>query len=215
MTSNNLRRLILVLLTSAIMQLFATYALASDNGFYLGVSTGLFIPSDSNVTNKAGNASATVTFDPGFVVSTVGGYAFKNGLRVEGEFSYRRAELDKGKVAGVGEWKIDCPVWAYSGLANVYYDIKTDTPITPYLGGGIGFSNVNVGKASYNGTTIWLADDDSVFAYQVGAGFGYNINKNAVIDLGYRYFSTSDVKFELSDADFKSHNITVGIRYKF
>jgi len=40
------------------------------------------------------------------------------------------------------------------------------------------------------------SEDDTVFAYQIGAGAGYAVNKNITIDLKYRYFATEDPDFE-------------------
>lgn len=34
-------------------------------------------------------------------------------------------------------------------------------------------------------------------------------------DVGYRYYATQDVKFDLTKADFASHNIMAGLRYHF
>ena len=61
----------------------------------------------------------------------------------------------------------------------------------------------------------YYEDDDTVFAYQVGAGVAYSINKNMILDLKYRFFATEDPNLYGSKAEFKSHNIYFGFRYTF
>ena len=71
------------------------------------------------------------------------------------------------------------------------FDIKTNSEITPYIGGGLGVANVAIDNLSLsmNGVTILGSEDDTVFAYQVGLGIGYEINDEMTADFGYRYFA--------------------------
>ena len=70
---------------------------------------------------------------------------------------------------------------------------------------GVGYANVDLDGD----------EDDSVFAYQVGAGIGYAVSDQATIDLKYRYFATEDPDFGGVDAEVASHNIYLGIRVNF
>lgn len=193
----------------------ATSVFGAEGRPYFSVSAGLFLPEDSTLTDNVGD-QAEASFDTGYVMSGAGGYAFDNGLRIEGELSYRQADMDQIKVPGVGQGKVNSDVWALTGLANVFYDIKTGTPVTPYVGGGVGISSVNIERGtSSNGTLLWTKDDDTVFAYQAAVGVGLAAGKNVIVDIGYRYFGTQDVQFDLSEAEFSSHNIMVGARFMF
>ena len=59
-------------------------------------------------------------------------------------------------------------------------------------------------------------DDDTVLAYQVGAGLGYAVNATTTIFVDYRYFATEDPEFSYSqEAEIDSHNISLGLRYNF
>lgn len=100
-------------------------------------------------------------------------------------------------------------------MANAYYDFKNSSIVTPYIGGGIGFANVNVGDGNVGGVQVWADDDDTVFAYQLAIGTGFDVTKELTIDLGYRYYATQDPSFELVDAEYSSHNVMVGLRYRF
>ncbi len=58
-------------------------------------------------------------------------------------------------------------------------------------------------------------DDDTVFAYQVGAGVGYAVTEKVSFDVKYRYFATSDPEFDTTKAEYSSHNVYAGIRVTF
>ena len=62
-------------------------------------------------------------------------------------------------------------------------------------------------------------EDDTVFAYQIGAGLGYKITPATMATLSYRYFGTSDPTFDDGvdkiEAEYKSHNIWVGFVARF
>ena len=55
----------------------------------------------------------------------------------------------------------------------------------------------------------------SCFAYQMGAGMGWQISEQFVFDLRYRFFGTADPEFEVAEYEFSSHDVYVGLRYYF
>ena len=78
---------------------------------------------------------------------------------------------------------------------------------TPYLGGGLGWANVEFDDGA--------KDDDNVFAYQVGGGLALEMMPLVTFDLGYRYFGTADPNIFGADVDYDSHNIMAGVRIGF
>ena len=100
---------------------------------------------------------------------------------------------------------------------NAYYDIDTGTKFTPYVGGGIGYAKIE-GSMSMPGMNI--SEDDTNFAWQLGAGVAYAVNKNISVDFGYRYTDMGDLtaniypteKFKI---DVDSHELLLGVRYTF
>jgi hypothetical protein len=81
----------------------------------------------------------------------------------------------------------------------------------------VGFSQVSINDLSVG---VRVADDDDmVFAYQPAAVF-HLILTYTKLDLGYKYFSTSDPTFTdvagvSFDAEYSSHNLTLGIMFAF
>jgi opacity protein-like surface antigen len=132
-------------------------------------------------------------------------------LRLGGELSYRNSEVDRIDLEGIGSVHgSDGNVGALAMLFNVFIDLEMGGPVTPYLGGGIGFANLSIDDVPY-----YDDDDDTVFAYQVGAGLAFNVQRNLVIDLGYRYFGTDEADFEYSSMDYQSHSAMIGFRYTY
>jgi opacity protein-like surface antigen len=97
-------------------------------------------------------------------------------------------------------------ITALSFLINGYVDFVNSSRFTPYISGGIGVANLDYKIANWS-------DYDSVFAYQVGAGVAFAINKHFTIDLKYRFFATEELETTIDT--FESHNIYLGVRYNF
>lgn len=162
-----------------------------------------------------------VTFDPGVYIGGTGGYDF-GFLRVEGELSYRHAKIDSvTDQNGVPFRRVDGDLGAFATMFNVFFDIHNASRVTPYLGGGIGFASVYISDTTSPDITGNLYDesDDTVAAYQIGAGMDVALTNRFSLDIGYRYFITEKAKldgnFISSDVRFESHNAMVGFKFKF
>ena len=99
-------------------------------------------------------------------------------------------------------------------MLNGYFDINMDSAIEPFITAGVGYAKVEFNDVSVAGISVGDSDD-SVFAWQIGAGLGYALNNMASLDVTYRYFATSDPNFDGTDAEIGSHNVSLGIRYNF
>ena len=227
---------------------------AAAEGLYAGVGGGFVMPQDSDVTGHQGDYSppvdATAKADRGIGFSGAVGYRFADGLRVEGELSYRRYDFDMinvrepgglAAVAGLtpqqfaalqannspvlnqlrGPRELDGDVRSITLMANLFYDIDLGLDFQPYVGGGVGLSRVSV-KASVAGRTT-ADDDDTVMAYQFGAGLGYKVggsdDRPVTISLDYRYFATQDPTFKGAltgtpfDAEISGSYFGIGLRF--
>ena len=181
---------------------------------YISGQLGVAFLADSDVT-EPGYYTETLEyeydFDPGFATTFAGGVNF-GMFRVEGEIGYQTNEIDR----------VNADIYCLSFLANGYIDFVNTSRFTPYISAGIGIANVGVESDYYDyyyddyyHDSDYYEDDDTVFAYQVGAGVAYAINKNMTLDLKYRFFATEDPNLYRSKVEFKSHNIYFGFRYTF
>jgi opacity protein-like surface antigen len=106
-------------------------------------------------------------------------------------FSNMRAEFELSQslndTSEIGEpyTSYDGSINASFALANLWYDLPTETKITPYVGGGLGYARIShVGSSA----GIPLVDDsDTSFSAQIGIGGRVSIGARGAIDIGYRY----------------------------
>lgn len=166
-------------------------------------------------------------FDSGYNVGAAFGYDY-GMARLEVELAYRQNDVDRINSEGFA-FRADGDFSATSLMLNGYWDLETGSPIVPYFGGGIGFANVsanNVKVFDDLGMVSFVDDDDNVFAYQLAAGIAFALNPVMTLDLGYRYFGTSDPELDANpllfdppfdgfETEFESHNVNLGLRLNF
>ena len=198
-------------------------AVAQQTGFYFAGSGGAAFTMDAD--NEGGSISIESAFDSGFSVTGAVGYAFASGIRVEAEIGHRGADVDTLTITNDGglgltglSGEAEGDVRVISAMANAWYDFAVDFPVTPYVGGGIGFANVDA-EASFAGVTI-VDDDDTVFAYQAGAGAAYPLTETLSVFAGYRFFGTVDPRLTAADgtdfdSEYRTHIIEGGFRLLF
>lgn len=158
-----------------------------------------------------------------------------DGIRVELEYNYRKPTVRSqvtpyadAATRGFDAEKIK--VSHDSAMINAYYDFDTDSKFRPYVGGGIGVARLKAnGKvasvATTAGTTEYevngLSRSKNNVAWNLGAGVGYQLNENVVVDAGYRYVDNGSVSVWSLDgaskmkAESKSHEFLLGVRYEF
>ena len=172
---------------------------------YVSASAGVGFLSDSDVENGGFDE---IEYKAGFAVSGAVGLD-ADIYRLEGEIGYQVNQFDVIDGVEVPD-EDEAEVAILSFMANGYIDIAAPTaPLTPYLTAGAGIANVNFDIDDES-------DDDTVFAYKLGAGVAFDASPNVKLDLGYRYFATTDVEPEDDvEVSIATHNIVAGVRVGF
>lgn len=114
-------------------------------------------------------------------------------------------------------------------LLNGYYDIRTGTPFTPYIGGGLGFTvdqltqGISSTDSGATGNATASARSTQLkFAGAAMVGLNYDVNTFVSIDVGYRYLyiGGSDVDVTINGANesveiggISEHEIRAGLRF--
>ena len=222
---------------------------AAAEGLYAGFGGGFFLPQNSDVSGRASadfvtTLDATAKPDRGIAFTGAVGYRFADGLRVEGELSYRKFDLktldvkEPGGLAVLlpeqqravpaalnalrGTSELEGDVREIALMANVYYDFDLGMDFEPYVVGGIGLNRISA-KASGSGR-LFVDDDDTVMAYQFGGGLGYRVggsdDRPVTISLDFRHFVNAEATFkgELTGTPFDAkigHGNYVGIGLRF
>ncbi len=218
-----------VLLATTALAALAFTAPANAAGWYASLTGGANWQDDDGFF--AANGPDTLTFasnsDTGFVIAGAIGYSLTNvapGLRVEAELSYRQNSNDglwSTTTGGEGDaGTLDFDHSATAVLANVWYDFDVGG-VRPYVGGGIGWADVEVDGTYVGGTLPAIDFSDDGFAWQAGAGINFAISPNMQLGVGYRYFSGPEVTvlapFGLnsaaSDLDYDNHAAVVTLTF--
>lgn len=192
----------------------ATAAQAAEQvrwpNWYVGLHAGLNYRTDGDLTLTPGGATE-ISSDVGFGGGISLGYVppttvpFFNNSRWELEFAYRANDNDN----------VDGDISSLNYYANVYYDFNNDTAWTPYVGAGLGLTQVDYDTQTVNG-------DDTQLGWQLLAGISYESQSlpNTFWSLGYRYQTTfDDFAFTSgvtnAELETENHGVELGARFAF
>ncbi len=192
----------------------------ADEGWYVSGQAGASILTSSELDDPTGTLAALgteINFDVGYNLSGAVGYHWGLFL-VEGEITYAENDIDEVEVVGIG-FSGSGDVSSLGFMANAFKDFEIGDGWQFNIGGGIGYAIVSINDASVGGVPL-ADDDDSVFAYQLGTGIGYQMSPTTTLSLDYRYFATVDPEFNDVDgipfeAEYDSHVIRIGVRFTF
>ncbi len=216
-----LKRLLSILILLGLT--FPAAAWALTPGPYLELEGyGIWLNDSDNQTDS-GNFN--LTYDGGIGGGLALGYDLLDSHpklgrgRVELEVASRKSAVDKldfveGSLSASGDLTVT------SLMVNTIADYHDHTNLVPYLLLGAGYADVSIDQISPFGTPFIASSSDGVFAYQVGAGLGFMLGDHLTVDIGYRFFGTLKPKFKLADgssftSEVASHNLMLGLRYKF
>lgn len=214
----------------------------SDRGFYIKGYIGQANPDSGNMWNSGYETNDftvhhnDIKSSPLFGLGV--GWQARSWLRFDltgeyrGDTTYFGSDQYPGNgfPAGTNEYTADMKSWL--GLANAYIDMGNWCGFTPYIGAGIGFSNISVEglkdvNVPNNGVAFGADKNTTNFAYAFYAGASFDITSQVALDLSYRWAnlgnaSSGDVTTYEGDFAYAGHNIKditsndvmLGVRYK-
>ena len=177
-------------------------------GFYATLGVGASWPQDVN-----GNANvlgvplnSSYKLGGGFAGEVGAGYDF-GPVRTELTYSYTNATLNNvtATALGVSGSSSISNVNTNSVLVSAYLDIPTNSRWVPYLGGGVGYTNVG-----------WAAGSQGVLGYHDKVGLSYLASKSTDVFAEGIYQGTSG--FTVSEMNYDplgSWGARVGARLRF
>lgn len=186
-------------------------------------------------TIGVGSGSLSKDFEPSFVGGVGVGYIWGPAIRTD--FTVDIHSIMQAKYngalsyAGPNDLTFQDKTRFMSTilLFNAYYDFRTGTPFTPYLGGGVGFA-VNQLTQEISAVDTGAAGNASAssrsthigFAGAAMAGVTWEINSFFALDINYRYLhiAGSDVNTPIysdsstiSIGDLNEQQIRAGFRF--
>lgn len=202
-------------------------AMAAEPAPYIGLQgAATFL---HNADNSGSGVNITSQYKAGYDVSGIVGWNTGQDWRIEAEVGYRRNSLDKATITNDISLGPLPPAAAHGHVSttdvmgNVWYDFDMGNGWKPYVGGGIGWAHIkfNNVSADIGGNSTLLANDSTnVFAYQVGAGIGYELAPRTTLSLDYRFFGTATPTLHLVDgtsfdSQYRTNNVGLSLRYRF
>jgi len=198
-------------------------AFAQSEGWYVEGGGGVNWLDDIQFDESG--AQFELGSDSGWAAGGRVGYGWNNGVRLEGEVTYRDNSDGVASFAGPGGnpagdgggadllFGNPVDVSSLALMGNVYYDIGQYFSITPYVGLGAGALLVEFEDATGRTT------DDTVFAAQARAGVNVAITDTLSATVDYTYLRGFDLSEPyccgaLND-DYEAQTVIAGLRYTF
>jgi opacity protein-like surface antigen len=217
------------------------------DGWYLRGDIGMTNQQVKTLDNVLFAATANLVihdknFEAGMLFGLGAGYRMYNWLRFDVTGEYR----GETGFHGFDTWTDTTPAARFNNytakksewlvLANAYIDLGTWWRVTPFVGAGVGWSQVTIhsfrdaGIAEGTGLpTLAYADaaSKSNFAWALHGGLAYEVTRSFTVELAYRYVNlgngiTGDINaFDGSNSvnnpmHFKtitSHDVKFGVRW--
>ncbi|MEM6413050.1 MAG: OmpA family protein [Pseudomonadota bacterium] len=222
------------LLAAAASILTAPAAFAGD-GWYGTIGAGYTIMNPDLDTEITGGGFLTDTdadYDGGFGVLGAVGKSLGNGFRAELEYSYRNNDARFIALDGQGGLGSFIDGAGFTGqleshvaVVNLIYELDIVDFITPYIGGGVGYSRI-IGE--FNGTSptgLTVNDGESGVVGQAIAGFEIPLSDQVAFDVSYRYLQAEDAAFTgtigaaaantIVESSYINHSVFGALRFYF
>lgn len=213
------------------------------NGWYLRGDIGMTNQKTKGLENPLFGTAANFTwldqgsFTSGMSFGLGAGYQVNDWLRLDVTGEYRggsdfRAldQFNNGGTINTNEYTFTKREWLF--LANAYLDLGTWWCITPFIGAGIGVSNLTIANYRDNNQIAsgggWAQDNtETNFAWALHAGASYAVTKSFAVELSYRYLNLGDgksgdtINFNGTNTvdnpttvkDITSHDVRLGVRW--
>jgi opacity protein-like surface antigen len=208
------------------------------SGFYIGTRNTIGIADDTRFNVGGGGVRVTNQYEFGFGNGLMAGYnvgPVLGGIGLRGEIEIGRSQfsIDTHTVNGTKITGADSfgDLRSVQGFANAFIDINLGRmmgapagsfmyAITPFVGGGIGFAQVELRKMGISATGVLMKDSDAKFAFNLSAGVGIEIFERTTLEIGYRYMGVPDLEFVARDGtktktELKANLFTIGMRRQF
>ncbi|EIT71687.1 MULTISPECIES: OmpA family protein [Hydrocarboniphaga] len=223
--------------------LTVSFTAGAGEGLYIGVGGGinfldkqkydLYYPNGGGLVDD-GTEIGQIRFKDGWAGGLVLGYSTDSGLRPELELLYRRNDLDHIHIEPAGllsglltpngtdpdgvEGKQD----AQTAMVNLWLDLFRHSRVRPYAGLGAGAARIAIRDSGYDGEDF-NNTATTAFAYQAGAGLGFDLSDRLTLSFDYRYLRTDRSRFNLLRDDpatrvrfrYEAQTALLSLRYSF
>tara|TARA_A100001388_G_C28586976_1_gene411633 strand:- start:96 stop:698 length:603 start_codon:yes stop_codon:yes gene_type:complete len=198
-----LRKSLLALSVASLSAITPLAAEEKTKGTYFVGSIGSGVMND--IVFSANLGGGTATFDPGFSGEIGVGYDFGD-IRTEFTYNSTNTPLE-------GFTNVDVDVKSF--FLSAAYDWRAEKKWQPYIGLGIGSSNVDINLAATVGGTSLTAGDDNIATAKFKLGVNYEASDSMDVygelwGQGFDDFTIGLIQF----TDVSVSGVSLGIRVK-
>lgn len=162
-------------------------------GIYLEPRIGVDAMIGEYISNRD-ESDSNVSIGGGLALGYDFWYQYNVPVRVEAEYMIRSTTHFQNTDRNVRA------VVPQTIFANAYADFHNTTPVTPYVGGGVGVAFVG---------------PENNFAWNVGGGASYDITDFLKASLGYRFVSYGNIEDKDTTGLLYGHEVLAGLRWTF
>ena len=183
---------------------------------FAGESKGIYFKGSAGITDirditaSALGVSIPVEVDSESVYEIGFGYDFGNDIRTE--IVYDKTSGDISKVNGVAS---SADIDASTLSASIFKDFSTESKFTPYIGIGLGTTNIDVGTITISGTSF-VGSNSNTETLTLTAGTSYDFNESSNLFLEINNRKVGDVSVAgVEYSDITTLGFNAGIRFSF
>ncbi len=230
----------ITLFSQSTFALFSKASAMDLDGFYITPKVGYSASMDTGRTiyrNSAGGDRIVNDNDlgDGYAFGFSAGKYIKENIRIEFEAmtreDYRYDSLRSDSTTRFNRADISSTALFINGFYEFQPASISNKSFVPYLGGGIGGSRNKMGRIQRIDTSV---DGDTVeeFAYKLSAGTLFSLKENLSLDVAYQYLNLGgfnstfrafnaagarnpDLSKRFDGGEIESHEIMIGLQYKF
>ena len=140
----------------------------------------------------------SIETDTGYLGVFALGFDYADGIRTELEYKYAKADIDSAVIddpvlGPTPAATVNDDIVGHFLMANFYFDFANSSPLTPFIGGGVGGAFIENENA----------ERDAALALQGRAGLSLAMGGGFSADMEYVYLRTNDLEFGPSVDDFE------------
>ncbi len=189
-------------------------AQAQSSRLYFAGYLGLNAFRDSGFNEKSTPASGDIKLQNTQSFGGALGLRLMPRWRVEGEVSYRKADMDSIDFSNAGTFALGGSMETWLWMINFYYDFDMKWKnVKPFIsfGGGLAFNDTEIEDTS--GLVPDALGNTKDFAWQIGTGLRYKVNPGMAFTGNYRLLGTSDIEVGTYDFGYSTHEFRLGLEY--
>ncbi len=203
-----------IVVVCSVLMISGYASAAQQNTSYFRLSGGYSMVQDADTDDYLLGLDLEFEFENGYGGAVALGWDFGN-FRVEWELVHTVNDFKQVNLLGIsgdvdGDGKIT------SLLLNGYFDFPVKSKLTPFVGGGIGYSKIDVSDLKVRSIGyVRKGDDANTLTWHADAGISIDVSDKFAIDLRYRYLGMEDPKFETMKAEVAAHQGWIDFRFVF